>query len=325
MFRGKRVFVTGGTGSFGQAAVRHLLKLGAQEVRIFSRDEKKQWEMMYALSGEQRLKYIIGDIRDMDCLRAALVAVDYVFHAAALKHVPRCEYNVLEAVRTNVLGTANLVQAAREAGVRIVVALSSDKAVMPINAYGMTKGLMERLIINANMDLGGYPTRYVCVRYGNVIGSRGSVIPFFKKQIAEGGPLTITDKRMTRFWFSMCDAVAWAVQAAAVGVGGEIFVRKMPSARLVDLATVLIGDLDVQLLYTGIRPGEKIHELLISEDEASRTVEIPEGYIVLPALPLEPIETVYGKPAGIGGAYSSNDALMSWEDLAALLNYAGWL
>lgn len=325
MFKGKRVLVTGGTGSFGQAAVRHLLKLGAQEVRAFSRDEKKQWEMMYALADEQRLRFIIGDIRNLNSLRRAVTGVDYIFHAAALKHVPRCEYNVLEAVQTNVLGTANLVQAAREAQVRAVVGLSSDKAVMPVNAYGMSKGLMERLMINANIDLGGYPTRYLCVRYGNVIGSRGSVIPFFKEQIAQGGPVTITDERMTRFWFTLWDAVEWAVQAAAVGIGGEVFVRKMPSARLVDLAALLIGDLDVEMRYVGIRPGEKIHELLISEEEASRTVEVFDGYAVLPSLPLKGVEAFYDEPKGIEGAYSSNDTLMSQEELAALLDNAGWL
>lgn len=323
-FKSKRVLITGGTGSFGQAATRQLLKRGAREVRIFSRDEEKQWKMQYTFA-EQPVTFLLGDVRDVDSLSGAMYGVDIVFHAAALKHVPRCEYNVLQTVYTNMLGTANLIQATREARVNTVVALSSDKAVMPVNAYGMTKGLMERLFINANIDLGGYPTRYICVRYGNVIGSRGSVVPFFKKQIAAGGPVTITDERMTRFWFTLQAAVEWALQAAMVGMGGEVFVRKMPAARLVDLAAILIGDLDIEVRYIGIRPGEKIHELLISEDEASRTAEVPEGYAVLPMLPLEGIRAFYGEPEGIEGAYSSNDTLMSREELEDLLDRAGWL
>lgn len=324
-FKGKRVLVTGGTGSFGQLAVRRLLHdHDAREVRILSRDERKQWNMKHSLS-DDRVTYVLGDIRNLETVRSAIQGIKVVFHAAALKYVPYCEYNVLETVRTNVIGTANLVQASREASVVVLVALSSDKAVLPVNVYGMTKALMERLLVNANVDLGGFPTRYVSVRYGNVIGSSGSVIPFFKKQIEKGGPVTVTDERMTRFWFTLEQAVSLAFDAAAVGIGGEVFVRRIPAARLLDLAHVLIGDRDIRIETIGMRPGEKIHELLISANEAPRTVEAMGGYAILPALPLGAIEAFYGKHGGIEGAYSSNNSLMSCEELEALLDKAGWL
>lgn len=325
MFRGKRILITGGTGSFGQVATRRLLEFGAREVRIFSRDEEKQWEMQYAFAKYPEVTFVLGDVRNRGSLCSVAHGIDVVFHAAALKHVTRCEYNVLETVLTNVIGTANLVRASREAQVAVLVALSSDKAVLPVNAYGASKALMERLLINANVDLGGFPTRFISVRYGNVVGSRGSVIPFFRDQIEAGGPVTITDERMTRFWFTLDQAVDLAFDAAAVGIGGEVFVRRIPAARLLDLAHVLIGDRDIKIETIGMRPGEKIHELLISANEAPRTVEAMGGYAILPALPLGAIEAFYGKPVGIEGAYSSNDRLMSRQELKTLLDEAGWL
>jgi UDP-glucose 4-epimerase len=324
-FKAKRVLVTGGTGSFGQLAVRRLLEMGAREVRVFSRDEKKQWEMMQSLPGRGRVSYVIGDIRNLEAVRSAIQDIEIVFHAAALKYVPKCEYNVYETVLTNVIGTANLVKASKEASVGVFVALSTDKAVMSVNAYGSSKSLMERLLINANMDLGGFPTRFVSVRYGNVIGSSGSVIPFFKKQIEVGGPVTVTNPDMTRFWFTLDRAVTLAFNAAILGVGGEIFVSKIPSSTMGDLAAVLVGDRDIEIKVIGTRPGEKVHELLISENEAYRTIRIMDGFAVLPELPLPAIKAAYGEYDGIDGEYSSKDTLVSREELSELLAQEGWL
>jgi len=324
-FKDKRILITGGTGSFGRAATRQLLQEHAvREVRIFSRDERKQWEMMHELK-DDRVTYILGDIRNLESLRPTLESIEVVFHAAALKYVPRCEYNVLEAVLTNVIGTANLVRAAKEACVSVLVGLSTDKAVLPVNVYGMTKALMERLLINANQDLGGFPTRYLSVRYGNVVGSSGSVIPFFANQIRKGGPVTITDPNMTRFWFTLDRAVALALNAAILGVGGEVFVSEIPSSTMHDLATVMIGDKDIELKVIGTRPGEKVHEQLVSGNEAYRTNEVMDGYVILPQIPLRAIQGFYGTFEGIAGPYSSNDALMSQEELQGLLAQEGWL
>ena len=323
-FKCKRILITGGTGSFGRAATKRLLEYGVREVRIFSRDEKKQWEMMNGLR-DDRVTYILGDIRNLESLRPALEGVEVVFHAAALKYVPHCEFNVLEAVLTNAIGTANLIQAAKEARVGVLVGLSTDKAVLPVNVYGMTKALMERLLINANQDIGGFPTRCLSVRYGNVVGSSGSVIPFFAKQIAEGGPVTITDPAMTRFWFTLDRAVALAFNAAILGVGGEVFISEIPASTMQDLATVMIGDRNIELKVIGTRPGEKVHEQLVSENEAYRTNKIMDGYVILPQIPLRAIQGFYGEFEGIAGPYSSNDTLMSQEELKGLLAQEGWL
>ena len=323
-FKCKRVLVTGGTGSFGQLAVKRLLEQDVREVRVFSRSEKKQWEMMHSLQDE-RVTYMLGDIRDLEALRSSVQDVEIVFHAAALKYVPQCEYNVYETVLTNVIGTANLAKVSKEARVRTLVALSTDKAVLPVNAYGMSKALMERLLINANMDIGGYPTRCISVRYGNVIGSSGSVIPFFKKQIAEGGPVTVTNPDMTRFWFTLDRAVAMAFNAAVLGIGGEVFVSRIPSSTMGDLAAVLVGDRDIEIKVIGTRPGEKVHEHLISENEAYRTTRVMDGFAILPELSLPAISAFYGEYEGIAGAYSSKDTLMSRVELVVLLESAGWL
>ena len=322
-FKGKRILITGGTGSFGQLAVERLLDSDPLEVRIFSRGEKKQYEMKQRLA-DPRATYVLGDIRDLEAMRAALRGIEVVFHAAALKYVPYCEFNVYETILTNVIGSANLMRACKEARVGVVVALSTDKAVMPVNAYGMSKALMERLFINANIDLGGFPTRFVSVRYGNVIGSSGSVIPFFQSQIENGGPVTVTDTQMTRFWFTLSEAVNLAFNAAAIGKGGEVFVKRIPAARLTDLAEVLIGARNIEVQSIGIRPGEKLHELLVSENEALRAVEMYDGYVILPQIPLG-LESFYGKPGGQVGAYSSQDVLMDKVELVALLDRAGWL
>ena len=325
-FKCKRILITGGTGSFGQLAAERLLASDPREVRIFSRGEKKQYDMKHRLL-DDRVTYVLGDIRDLEALRAAMQDIEVVFHAAALKYVPYCEFNVHETILTNVMGSANLMRVCKEARVGVVVALSTDKAVMPVNAYGMSKALMERLFINANMDLGGFPTRFVSVRYGNVIGSSGSVIPFFKKQIAEGGPVTVTDAEMTRFWFTLDEAVSLALNAAVVGKGGEVFVKRIPAARLSDLAKVLIEAQElegIEVQSIGIRPGEKLHELLISENEALRTLEMYDGYVILPQIPLG-LEHFYGKPGGQIKAYSSQDVLLDKAALAALLDRAGWL
>jgi len=324
-FKCKRVLVTGGTGSFGQLAVRRLLEHDAREVRVFSRSEKKQWKMKRSLQDE-RVTYVLGDIRDLEAVRSVIRDIDIVFHAAALKYVPQCEYNVLETVHINILGSVNLIKASKEARVRTLVALSSDKAVQPVNAYGMTKALMERLLINANLDLGGFPTKFISVRYGNVIGSSGSVIPFFKEQIAQGGPVTVTHPNMTRFWFSLDQAVELAFNSAVVGIGGEVFVPKIPSSTMQQLAEVLVGDRDIEIETIGVRPGEKIHEWLVSGNETPRTIDCgPDGYIILPELPVPGIASFYGDEAGIAQGYSSSHDVMNDAELAALLESAGWL
>jgi UDP-glucose 4-epimerase len=298
---GKRVLVTGGTGSLGQTIVRRLLagELGTPaRVSVFSRDEAKQHYMRLSYlkrptatddviyrNSQQILRFRIGDIRDPGAVVEALRDADVVFHAAALKQVPTCEYFPIEAVRTNIVGAENLVRAVREAGVRVeaVIGISTDKACKPINVMGMTKAVMERVLIEAN--LGCPDTRFGCVRYGNVIASRGSVVPLFLDQIANGGPVTITLKEMTRFLLSLDRAVDTVFAALTSGQRGETYVPKVAAARVVDVASVLIDGRPIAMEYTGIRPGEKIHEIMVSEEECHRTIERGAYYVIRPILP----------------------------------------
>jgi UDP-N-acetylglucosamine 4,6-dehydratase len=278
------VMVTGGTGSFGKQFIDVLLReYQPAKVIVFSRDELKQHEMRVSGFDHPSLRYFIGDVRDVDRLRRAMDGVDIVIHAAALKQVPACEYNPMEAIKTNILGSSNVVDAALDMRVKKVLALSTDKAVTPVNLYGTTKLAAEKLIIQSNAYAAGKPTRFSCVRYGNVVGSRGSVIPIFLQQ-RQSGKLTITDERMTRFWLTLEQGVRFVIRCTEQMLGGEVFVPKIPSMRIVDLASAIAPDAELNVI--GIRPGEKLHEVLIHEDEARAAVELDDMFVVQPTTEL---------------------------------------
>lgn len=280
-WKDKVILVTGGTGSFGKKFIDLILKeYQPAKVIVYSRDELKQHEMRVAGFDHPDLRYFIGDIRDRDRLKRALNGVHYVVHAAALKQVPACEYNPMEAIKTNILGSSNVIDAALDAGVERVIALSTDKAVNPVNLYGATKLAAEKLFVQSNFYAAGTSTRFACVRYGNVVGSRGSVVPVFLKQ-RQTGNVTITDNRMTRFWISLEQGARFVIRCLEQMQGGEVFVPKIPSMRVIDLATTIAPDAKVNIV--GIRPGEKLHEVLISEDEARTTVELDDMFVVQPA------------------------------------------
>ena len=280
-WKNKVILVTGGTGSFGKKFIEIVLKeYTPAKLIVFSRDEQKQHEMRQAGFDHPNLRYFIGDIRDYQRLRRAFEGVDFVVHAAALKQVPACEYNPMEAVKTNILGSSNVIDAALDANVEKVIALSTDKAVNPINLYGATKLAAEKLFVQSNAYAGGRKSRFACVRYGNVVGSRGSVVPVFLRQRDEG-VITITDERMTRFWISLEQGVRFVIQCLEEMHGGEVFVPKIPSMKVVDLAKVVAPQAKINVI--GIRPGEKLHEVLISEDEARTVVELDDMYVVQPA------------------------------------------
>lgn len=273
------ILLTGGTGSFG----RHFCKMMVEKyhpkvIRVYSRDELKQHEMRQKF-GEDVIRYFIGDIRDADRLRRAMEGVDLVIHAAALKQVPSCEYNPFEAVKTNVYGAQNIIDAAINTGVKKVVALSTDKAVNPVNLYGATKLCSDKIFIQGNAYSGSRGTRFCCVRYGNVIGSRGSVIPLFREQ-KKSGKITVTDPRMTRFWITLDHAVELVIKAISHMQGGEIFVPKIPSMKIMDLAKAIAPECEVE--FVGIRPGEKLHEALITEEEGRHTLSFSGMYVVTP-------------------------------------------
>jgi UDP-N-acetylglucosamine 4,6-dehydratase len=275
---GKSVLVTGGTGSFGRAFVERALTSRARKIIVFSRDEQKHYALEHQLD-DRRLRFFIGDIRDRDRLQTALRDVDIVVHAAAMKHVPICEYNPIEAVQTNVHGARNLIEAAMSCGVERVVALSTDKAVSPANLYGATKLCMEKLLIAANAYAGDRATRFSIVRYGNVMGSAGSVIPLFRAQ-RDHGRITITDGRMTRFWIEMSDAIGLVLRGLSVMNGGEIFIPKLPTTDIETLAEAVAPG--VPRTTVGIRPGEKLHETLISAEEARRTSDLGDVLVIWP-------------------------------------------
>jgi len=283
MFDDKSVLITGGTGSFGKKFTRYLFENHKpKKVVIFSRDEFKQFEMSATFhEPEYEIRYFIGDVRDKERLYRSFEGIDYVIHAAALKQVPAAEYNPFEAVKTNILGAQNIIDAAIDRGVKKVIALSTDKAVSPINLYGATKLAMEKLLIAANSYVGTKETCFSVVRYGNVIGSRGSVIPYFKKFSNNGGgKLPITDERMTRFWITLQQGVELVAKAAYEAVGGEVFVPKIPSMKVLDLGMAVAPGCEYEVV--GIRPGEKLHESLISKDEGRNTVDMEEYYVILP-------------------------------------------
>ena len=284
---GKTILLTGGTGTFGKAFTEYIFKNHHPgKLIIFSRDEFKQYEMERRFPLDKyEIRYFVGDIRDKDRLYRAFNGVDYVIHAAALKQVPACEYNPFEAVRTNVLGAQNIIDAAIDRGVKKVIAISTDKAVNPINLYGGTKMVMEKLMIAGNYYVGGRNTLFSAVRYGNVVGSRGSVIPFFLQLKKEGKKkLPITDQRMTRFWIPIEDGVKLVMNALEESVGGETFIPQIPSMKITDLATAIIPDCEIEEI--GIRPGEKLHETLISEEEGEKIYKMSKNeqdlFIILP-------------------------------------------
>lgn len=281
-FSNSTILLTGGTGSFGHAFVERVLREHQDvTIRIYSRDELKQSEMQ-ARYNDPRLRYLLGDVRDAKRLLRASQGVDYVVHAAAMKQVPAAEYNPFEAVQTNIVGAQNIVDAAIDAGVKQVVALSTDKAVNPVNLYGATKLCAEKIIVQGNAYAASRQTRLSCVRYGNVVGSRGSVVPLFRRQISEG-KLTITDERMTRFWITLAQSVDLVFYAFDNMYGGEVFIPKIPSMKVTDLADAMAPGLPVDLI--GIRPGEKLHEALLTVDEARHSIDAGPVYVVLPEHP----------------------------------------
>tara|TARA_B100001559_G_scaffold320870_1_gene334639 strand:+ start:179 stop:1177 length:999 start_codon:yes stop_codon:yes gene_type:complete len=282
MFEDKTILITGGTGSFGNVFVPSMLeKFNFKKIIIFSRDEMKQWEMAKKFENDSRVRFFIGDVRDKERLYRALTGVDYVVHAAATKIVPTAEYNPFECVKTNVNGAMNLIDASIDMGVKKVVALSTDKASSPINLYGATKLTSDKLFVSGNAYSGEHPTRFSVVRYGNVMGSRGSVIPFFNS-IKESGIVTITDTRMTRFMISLEDAVDLVIKAFEDMIGGEIYVKKIPSMNITDIAKVIAPDAEQKII--GIRPGEKLHEQMIGEEDSPYTYEYDDYYKILPVI-----------------------------------------
>lgn len=328
LFHNKTILVTGGTGSWGNELVKQLLEMQPSEIRVFSRNESIQVAMKRAFHQEKKLKFIIGDIKEKDGLVEATKGVDIVFHLAALKHVPVCEDQPLEAMKTNVIGTQNVIDAAIVNNVEKVIYISTDKAANPSNFYGFTKAMGERLIIHANVLKSN--TKFVCVRGGNVLGTNGSVIHVFKNQIEEQGKIGITDMRMTRFFLTLEDAIKLLFKATFESKGGEIFVMKMPTCKIVDLAQVLIeasGKKDVDVEVLGIRPGEKLHELLFSEYESQSTVYYDKEYfVILPSITVDGLQDYYANLQQVElENYNSSENLMSKEELKKLLQKGGFI
>lgn len=314
------VLITGGTGSLGKALINFLLKnTKVRRIAVYSRDELKQHNLQNEIGNDPRLRWFIGDIRDIERLKRALHGVDFVIHTAALKQVDTGEYNPMEFIKTNVLGSQNVIDASIEAGVKRVVALSTDKASSPINLYGATKLTADKLFVAANNYSYSYGTTFCVVRYGNVMGSRGSVIPFWKQLAAEGKPLPITDLRMTRFWISIEQAVKFVIDSLEIMKGGELYVPRIPSMRIVELAAAVAPEAELEEI--GMRPGEKLHEEMISADDSRRTLIMKDRYVVTPVV----AEWGYVEPDGQkmpqGKAYQSNtnELWMTQDDIKRFL------
>ena len=332
MFDNKSVLITGGTGSFGRKYVRTLLdQHKPRRIIVFSRDELKQYEMSQEFSQPQ-MRYFIGDVRDGERLRQAMRDVDFVIHAAALKQVPAAEYNPMECIKTNIHGAENVIKAAIAEGVEKVMALSTDKAANPINLYGATKLASDKLFVAANNMVGHARTRFAVVRYGNVVGSRGSVVPFFRKLIAEGATsLPITDERMTRFWITLQEGVDFVIRNFERMHGGEIFVPKIPSVRITGLASAMAPELKQEII--GIRPGEKLHETMGPADDSHLTVEFPDHFVIRPTIKFFRGDVDYltnnleerGEPVAQGFDYSSgtNPHFLSVDEVKAYNVRAG--
>lgn len=320
---GKSILVTGGTGSFGKKFVATVLeRFTPRKVIVFSRDELKQYEMQQdpRFAAAENLRFFLGDVRDPARLKRALGDVDVVVHAAALKQVPAAEYNPFEAIKTNVLGAQNLIDAAIDSGVKKVIALSTDKAAAPVNLYGATKLCSDKLFVAGNAYAGGTNTCFSVVRYGNVLGSRGSVVPLFLKKRHEG-VLPVTDKRMTRFWITLQQGVELVLRCFEDMMGGEVFVPKIPSMKMVDVAKALAPRARIQ--FVGIRPGEKLHEVMVPEDDARSTVELPDRFVMLPANRWSRHEVWHQKgtpcPEGFRYASDTNDRWLTVPELRALV------
>lgn len=322
MFNGRNILVTGGTGSFGKKFIKILLEqYRPNKVIVYSRDELKQFEMQQVFN-QDCMRYFIGDVRDESRLERAMEGVDYVVHAAALKQVPAAEYNPMECIKTNVQGAQNVIDAAISCGVEKVIALSTDKAANPINLYGATKLCSDKLFTAANNLVGTKHTRFAVVRYGNVVGSRGSVVPFFKKLIADGATeLPITDPRMTRFWLRLEDGVAFVLKNFQRMQGGEIFIPKIPSMRITDLCEAIAPGVPTKII--GIRPGEKLHEVMCPADLYYETLEFPDHFVIKPATPIFGVDYTKnaigeeGQPVADGFVYDSgsNGNFLTVEEL----------
>ncbi|NPA65642.1 MAG: UDP-N-acetylglucosamine 4,6-dehydratase (inverting) [Epsilonproteobacteria bacterium] len=313
MFNDKTILITGGTGSFGKQFVRTILKrYKPKKIIIYSRDELKQFEMAQKYN-DKCMRYFIGDVRDLDRLKKAMNGVDYVVHAAALKHVPIAEYNPMECIKTNVMGAQNVIDASIASGVSKVIALSTDKAASPINLYGASKLASDKLFVAANNLTGEKDIRFSVVRYGNVLGSRGSVVPFFKNLIAEGAKeLPITDEKMTRFWITLQEGVDFVLKNFERMQGGEIFIPKIPSMKVIDMARTLAPELPIKII--GIRPGEKLHELMCPKDDSHLTIEFDDHFVIKPSITFSTPHDFTcnaleekGKPVEIGFEYSSDN------------------
>jgi UDP-N-acetylglucosamine 4,6-dehydratase len=331
MFNDKSILITGGTGSFGRQYVRTLLERHRpKKLIIFSRDELKQYEMAQEFHGDC-MRYFIGDVRDRERLQQAMSGVDYVIHAAALKQVPAAEYNPMECIKTNIYGAENVIAAALANDVERVIALSTDKAASPINLYGATKLVSDKLFVAANNVVGRHRTRFAAVRYGNVVGSRGSVIPFFQKRIAEGTDhLPITDPRMTRFWITLQQGVDFVLKNFERMHGGEIFVPKIPSVRVVDLARAMAPHLPHRII--GIRPGEKLHEVMCPADDSHLTLEFDDHFVITPSIQffqkVDPTVNRLGERGGFveqGFEYHSgrNSRFLDIEEIVSLNHLSG--
>ena len=328
---GSSILVTGGTGSFGKAFITKLLaEHNPKRVVIYSRDELKQWECRALFKDDPRLRWFIGDIRDLDRLKRAMHGVDYVVHAAALKQVDTAEYNPYEFVKTNVIGSQNVIEACIDAGVKKVVALSTDKASSPINLYGATKLTADKLFILGNHYAAAYPTRFAVVRYGNVMGSRGSIIPIFRRLAEEGKPMPITDERMTRYWLRIEDGVKFVDHCGQIFRGGETFVKKVPSMKITDLARAIQPDCELKII--GIRPGEKLHEAMVSEEESLFTYEYEDKFVIMPQIKMgaSTDNTTYegetGKAVPVGFSYTSenNTLWLTPQEIADYLRVGFW-
>ncbi|MGE0081078.1 MAG: UDP-N-acetylglucosamine 4,6-dehydratase (inverting) [Thiohalomonadaceae bacterium] len=332
MFNGKSILITGGTGSFGKQYVRTILaKYKPKRVVIFSRDELKQFEMQQEFD-EPCMRYFIGDVRDGERLAQAMRGIDYVIHAAALKQVPAAEYNPMECIKTNIHGAENVIRAALDNDVQKVIALSTDKAANPINLYGATKLASDKMFVAANNIAGGHRTSFAVVRYGNVVGSRGSVVPFFKKLMEQGASsLPITHANMTRFWITLQQGVDFVLKNFERMYGGEIFVPKIPSIKIIDLARAMAPDLDTHII--GIRPGEKLHEIMCPSDDSHLTLEFHDHFVIQPSIRFHHREVDYtvnasgeeGSPVDLGFEYNSgnNPQFLSVDEICDVNRMAG--